>query len=319
MLVNSILAASAFMVSGAIAWNKDVHQQIGYSAEQLLTPSTKSILHHILEPKYNGSIGLAASWADDYAHTTEGAFSYQWHWIDSADNPPYYCNVYYNRDCTKGGCVVSAIANQTQILKGCIARAKKGQLVHGEDLQCSYALKWVAHFLGDIAQPLHASGVAAGGNDFDVVFGNHSTELHAVWDGWIVYADANVTGFPNNTIQPFFKHLVSRIREDDFSIPTAEWIACSDPSTPLECALSWARDSNALTCDYVYSQAFNGTNLATSGYATGAFPIVELQISKAVLRLGTWLNKLVAGDYDRGRDVVLQTNPSWLLGPDGGE
>jgi hypothetical protein len=74
-----------------------------------------------------------------------------------------------------------------------------------------------------------------------------------------------------------------------------------------------------LTCDYVYSQAFNGTNLATSGYATGAFPIVELQISKAVLRLGTWLNKLVAGDYDRGRDVVLQTNPSWLLGPDGGE
>lgn len=76
--------------------------------------------------------------------------------------------------------MVSAIANQTQILKGCIARAKKGQLVHGEDLQCSYALKWVAHFLGDIAQPLHASGVAAGGNDFDVVFGNHSTELHAV-------------------------------------------------------------------------------------------------------------------------------------------
>jgi hypothetical protein len=52
--------------------------------------------------------------------------------------------------------------------------------VDGEDLQCSYALKWVVHFLGDIAQPLHASGRAAGGNGIEVVFGNLTTELHAV-------------------------------------------------------------------------------------------------------------------------------------------
>jgi hypothetical protein len=44
-----------------------------------------------------------------------------------------------------------------------------------------------------------------------------------------------------------------------------------------------------------------------------------LQISKAVLRLGTWLNNLVASEYDGARNVVLQTNPSWLLGPDGVE
>lgn len=157
-----------------------MHQQIGFGAEQFLTPEAKSIIHNILEPKYNGSIGRAGAWADDYAHTHEGAFSYQWHWIDSADQPPAYCNVYYHRDCAKGGCIVSAIADQTQILKFCIARAKAGTLIDGSDLRCSYALKWITHFLGDIAQPLHASGVAAGGNKFPVVFGNHSTELHAV-------------------------------------------------------------------------------------------------------------------------------------------
>lgn len=157
-----------------------MHQQIGYSAEQLLTPTTKSILYQILEPHYNNSIGLAAAWADDYAHTPSGAFSYQWHWIDSADNAPYYCNVYYHRDCSKGGCVVSAIANQTQILRHCVERVKAGELINGEDLQCSGALKWVVHFLGDIAQPLHASGRAAGGNGIEVVFGNLTTELHAV-------------------------------------------------------------------------------------------------------------------------------------------
>ncbi|CAD0089603.1 unnamed protein product [Aureobasidium mustum] len=183
--------------------------------------SATSILYHILEPRYNNSIGLAAAWADDYAHTPSGAFSYQWHWIDSADNPPHYCNVYYHRDCSEGG-------------------------------------------------------------------------------------------FPNTTIQPFFKHLVSRIQEDDFSIPSSEWIACSDPSRPLECALSWARDSNALNCDYVFSRAVKDVDLATSGYATGAFPIVELQTSKAILRIATWLNRLVAADHDREGGVVLQTEPGSL-------
>lgn len=128
-----------------------------------------------------------------------------------------------------------------------------------------------------------------------------------------------MTKFSNKTIAPWFSSLVSRIRADDFFEPTSEWLACSDPSTPVECALSWARDSNAWTCDYVYSQVFNGTNLLTSGYATGAFPIVELQVSKAALRLGTWLNRLVEGAYKSDRQVVLQTNPSWALGPSGGE
>ena len=47
-------------------------------------------------------------------------------------------------------------------------------------MTCSYALKWVSHFRGDIAQPLHASGRAAGGNFERVKFANVSTELHAV-------------------------------------------------------------------------------------------------------------------------------------------
>jgi hypothetical protein len=75
---------------------------------------------------------------------------------------------------------VSAIANQTGILKGCINDVKGGVLQGGNNITCSYALKWVAHFLGDIAQPLHASGRAAGGNFYRVKFANVSTELHAV-------------------------------------------------------------------------------------------------------------------------------------------
>ena len=55
-------------------------------SEKFLSTYPASILQQILEPQYNGSIGRAAAWADSYAHTKEGAFSYQWHWIDANDN-----------------------------------------------------------------------------------------------------------------------------------------------------------------------------------------------------------------------------------------
>lgn len=102
--------------------------------------------------------------------------------------------------------------------------------------------------------------------------------------------------------------LLARIAKDNFIEPTASWLSCIDPSTPLECALTWAREGNTWTCNYVYSQLVNDTDLATSGYAKNAYPIVELQVSKAALRLGTWLNKLVAESYKPDGQVVLQIN-----------
>ena len=175
------------------------------------------------------------------------------------------------------------------------------------NLHCSYALKWLVHFLGDITQPLHASGIAAGGNLINVIFGNRSTELHAVWDGDILYADAGVTSFPNSTLHPFFAGIVSRINDDYFFEPVDDCVVCTDLSRSLQCALVWARESNDWTCQYVYSHKITETDLLTSGYAEGAYPIVELQTAKAAKRLSIWLDALVAGSYQRDRKVVQQT------------
>jgi hypothetical protein len=82
------------------------------------------------------------------------------------------------------------------------------------------------------------------------------------------------------------------------------WLACSDPSTPEKCAAGWATESNRWTCDYVYKYARNDTDLGTSGYAFGAVPIVELQISKAAIRLGTWLNRLVESVQSSGDEIL---------------
>lgn len=66
--------------------------------------------------------------------------------------------------------------------------------------------------------------------------------------------------------------------------------------TPIACGVRWAKESNSWTCEYVYKHTLKDTDLLSSGYAAGAYPIVELQIAKAVLRLATWLNRLVDGE-----------------------
>ncbi|KAI1307116.1 nuclease P1 [Xylaria venustula] len=317
MRATRIAAVAGLLAVPSLAWNTDVHQQIGYTAEEFLTPLSRAIIKQLLAPEDKGSLGRIAGWADGYRKTTEGAYTDTWHYIDSSDNPPAYCNVYPNRDNTLEGSIVSAMTNQTQILKGCIQKAKAGKIRHGEDPTCTNAVKFIAHFHGDMAQPLHVSGIAAGGNFFPVTFAGATTNLHAIWDGAIIYQLAGVTSFKNDTIQPYFKKIVSRIQQDNFFIPTADWVSCTDPGRATGCSLVWARDTNDWTCDYVYSQVFNGTDVATSGYAEGAYPIVEIQVAKAALRMATWFNKLVDGHY-KERETILRLNPSWVGGPSGG-
>ncbi|RYP04465.1 hypothetical protein DL764_004435 [Monosporascus ibericus] len=314
MRLFQVAVAVGLIATPTLAWNTDVHQQIGYAAEEFLTPWTRVILKQLLEPEAKGSLGRVAAWADSYRRTDEGESTNTWHYIDPADDPPSFCNVHYYRDCTKVGCIISAMTNQTQILKACIKDAKLGKIRHGENATCANAAKFIAHFTSDIAQPLHVSGIAAGGNGFPVTFGGVETNLHAVWDGQIIYSLANVSRFGNETIHPFFQDMVKRIKLDNYFTPTADWVTCTNPSTPLPCAMAWARDTNEWTCDYVYSQIFNGTDLATSGYAKGAWPIVEIQAAKAALRMATWFNRLVDGLY-KERDVILDTVPSWIFGP----
>jgi hypothetical protein len=147
---------------------------------------------------------------------------------------------------------------------------------------------------------------------------NSSNNDAQVWDGYIPYTAAGVdTPFSNVSIAPFMVDLVTRIRQDRFIEPVSAWLECIDPFSAVDCALSWARESNAWTCAYVYhSRLNNETDLLLNGYAQGAFPIVELQISKASLRLATWLNLLAADSHES--ETVEQTgSEDWLEGMNG--
>ena len=100
-----------------------------------------------------------------------------------------------------------------------------------------------------------------------------------VWYGASAHQLANMTTFSNTSLAAWPTALVHKIERDTF-VAKAAWLASVDFSTPL----AWAHSSNAWTCNYLFAQIFNGTDPATSGYASGAYPVVELQVARAPAR-----------------------------------
>lgn len=201
-----------------------------------------------------------------------------------------YCNVSYNRDCPSGeGCVVSAITNYTTRLTH-PGRPKP---------ETTEAFKFIVHLLGDITQPLHDEHQAFGGNKIPVTWDGRLTNLHRCWDDEM---PNRVAGLPSNPTPPalddaiasFSKDLLAMIHNGTFTATeVAAWTACVDPSTPETCALEWARDANAWICDYVLKSVVQGTEV-NGTYFEGAKRVIQGQIAKGGVRLGHYLNNIVA-------------------------
>jgi hypothetical protein len=138
-------------------------------AEELLTTEGKSLLAKFLP--YD-KLPAACSWADNIKSDHKWDWSKPLHYINPAlDNPPVSC-VYRPGpdDCPNSICVTEAIKNYTT------------RLTSKTDPDPSESFKFLIHFIGDIHQPLHASGRMRGGTQALVRFDRRVTNLHAVWD-----------------------------------------------------------------------------------------------------------------------------------------
>jgi hypothetical protein len=213
------------------------------------------------------------------------------------DSPPTTCNVDYGRDCFnsehQGGCIISAITNQTALFLDPNSDATTRQ----------EALKFIIHFIGDLHQPLHIEDVYTGGNDIPTCFRKacSSVELHAVWDKYLVH---KIVGLPTSP------------HHDEEKTVAAEWASklydgnkhkipdqCADVTNSQQCTMGWAADANAYVCNFVLNvgglsdmdlvkEWFNHRDLSTD-YYDGAAPIVEELIGLAGIRLGAYLDALI--------------------------
>ncbi|KAF2858186.1 S1/P1 nuclease [Piedraia hortae CBS 480.64] len=284
----NVLLPLALAISGAKAWGTVGHETVAYLAQRFVATETKTWAQGILNDTSTSYLANVATWADSFRNTKAGAYSAPLHYIDAEDNPPDTCNVNFSRDCGSDACVVGAIANYTQ---------RVSASPNGDKYQYTDALRFIIHFVGDVAQPLHDEAIDKGGNNIAVMFQGSSTNLHHVWDTSIVDLLANTSDSSSSLVgaSKWADMLEKEIRSGKFESEAADWLEGLDITDAQGTALSWASDANKLNCEVVFTgepDSMTNTELYP-GYYEKAAPAVELQIAKAGYRLAAWLDAIV--------------------------
>jgi hypothetical protein len=184
------------------------------------------------------------------------------------------------RDCgdPKRRCIVWAIDHYARILSD---RSRP----HGERNE---ALKFVAHFVGDLHQPLHAGRPGdRGGNDMRVRFFGSAgpperpLNLHRVWDAEILHR-------AGHRWRPSAQRLHARTTPAE----SAAWATLD--------IVGWTNESFRIADEFAYPELPRDRHIGTAYYAR-ALEISERQIQRAGVRLALLLNRAASGRLDMPR------------------
>jgi hypothetical protein len=156
---------------------------------------------------------------------------------------------------------------------------------------------YLIHFIGDIHQPLHDEAISRGGNEIHVCFDNRCSKenLHGIWDTDIIH---KINGLKHTEKHNQEKDAAAKWADQLYSSNQAQGAdimrECVDLQNPEKCSIQWAEEANAYVCSYVMQPGVEWleSNDLGGDYYTGAVAIVESQISKAGIRLATWINAL---------------------------
>lgn len=151
------------------AWGPQGHEVIATLAQGQLTARARAEADKLLALEPDATLASISNWADEQRSPETAA----WHYVNF---PKDTCTYNAARDCPEGRCVVGAIDRQLDILASTAPA--------GERLT---ALKFVVHLMGDIHQPLHAGHAEdRGGNTYQLEAFLRGSNLHAVWDFWLI-------------------------------------------------------------------------------------------------------------------------------------
>jgi hypothetical protein len=273
------------LITVAISWGRQGHQITGIIAQRFLTPQAQELLNRLF-PESKGQIAPLTTWADEVRGTPAFAWTANLHYINPRDRPPSYCEYVDSRDCPTGRCVVGAIGNYTDQ-----ARCTRSDAVR------QTAIKFLFHFIGDLAQPLHACGRDRGGNDASVIFNGSRRNMHQIWDTQIPVQrmDRDFRG----SIDVYAQFLINAISTGPFSTVRNEWLYTDiferTTSGNSVAAVKWTNDSNGFNCNTVWGPYVQNPNQDLAfDYYEDVYRVADLQLAKAGYRLADTLNKIAA-------------------------
>lgn len=243
----------------AFAWGADGHRITGEIAWHYLTEDTKREVNRLLQIVGEPNLAEASTWADRIRSDSSYDWAAPMHYISL---PRHWEGYREERDCPPAGCILKAIE---QFEKKLADRSLS-------DDERAEALLFIAHFIGDLHQPLH-TGLSAdkGGNDIEVYFFGFPTNLHALWD---IYLPA---GFVLDW-QKYAAAQLNAIDEQQHKL----WIN----SNPLD----WASESHQLAHSYAYTQE----KKIGEAYYLRSREVVARRLSQAGVRLAAVLNRVLS-------------------------
>lgn len=253
----------ALVALPAFGWGAQGHRLVARLADAELTPAARAEVAKLLAGEADPTLAGIANWADELRDTDPPLFkrTARWHFVNIGEHG---CRYQAARDCRGDDCVVEAIRRQAAIL----ADRRQSLAAHRD------ALKFVVHFVGDVHQPLHG-GYARdrGGNDTQVSDDGFGTNLHAVWDSRMLYAQ--------------------RLSDDAYTTRLQRMpLAVAMQRTPLPPAAGeWAEDACAIVLQPGF---YPSTPKLDRDYFVQWTPIAEAQLRRGGAHLAELLNAALA-------------------------
>lgn len=275
-LIAALAGAFVFSATPAEAFGGDGHRTICALANRHLSAPARIEIDRLiaLDPDFK-RFQDSCSWADRVRGSTHPETA-PLHILALEPND----RVVDAADCPDDGCVTDAITKHGAIL-GDRQRSDAARLE---------ALKFLAHWIGDLHQPLHISFKGnRGGNEIVLLWrGERTSNLHRVWDSDILL-DHMADRWPQVADGDRWQMLVDELDRELALVDVVPFAAIAP--------IAWAQESH----DLVRSRglAFAGASVGPAyvfgdSYYQRSVPLVRQRIKQAALRLAGVLNTLFA-------------------------
>lgn len=256
-----LLVLIFFPIHDAWAWGPLGHKIVAEIAESRLLPEVKTKIRKNFNIK---KLSDVANWAD-WVRKKRAQGS--WHYCNIKEREWTYVK---DRDCPDGACVVEKIMEFQSALMGEGISPKKRR----------EALMYLIHFVGDVHQPLHLGNARdRGGNKIRVSFKGKSTNLHALWDGKLIYLAGK------NLVQ-YATDLSLRIASSE----SGKWSSSK--------VTRWANESRAVALNHAYILDSSHNGQLSKKYIETSREIIELRLSQSGVRLAGLLNRLLSPTHE---------------------
>jgi nuclease S1 len=251
--VSTFLVFHLLTLTRSFSWYDKGHRIVGLIAQVNLSAEARKKIEEILPE--NTTLADAAVWPDHEGRSIRDFDPL--HYVNIPEDASGYDQ---GRDCPKRNCMVEALKWFLVVI------ADKNAPI----MVRRVALYYVAHLVGDIHQPLHASRAEdRGGVDIPVSYRGVTTNLHFFWD-------TNLVELETGTEEEVAKQLTENLTEEE----RLKWQA-GDPS-------QWTNESLMLVRLYAYNTGSSGE--LSDDYVEKARPIVRTRLAQAGLRLAWLLN-----------------------------